>query len=162
MLPLLALLPLPAIQAPAPPADPFAALAFLEGQWVGEAGQPGSSGSFSLERALGGQVLLRKNRTILPGPDGKPQMHEDLMVVYREQVALKAEYWDNEGHLIHYAVECSPAQVRMQSSGPGPRFRLSYLRTGEDSLEIRFEIAPPDKPEQFKVYQSGKARRVKP
>jgi len=160
MLPLIALLAVPTLQAPAP--QPFAGLAFLEGRWVGEGSLPGASGEFSLEKSLGGKILLRKNIARIPGPDGKPAVHEDLMVIFGESGALKADYYDNEGHVIRYAVETSPDQARFLSSGPGPRFRLSYLRGGEDSLEIRFEIASPDKPEQFKVYQSGKARRIKP
>lgn len=40
-----------------------------------------------------------------------------------------------------------------------PRFRLSYTRAGDDSMAIRFEIAPPGKPESFKTYLQGDARR---
>ena len=160
MLSLIALLTVPVLQAPAP--EPFAGLAFLEGRGVGEGSQAGASGEFSLEKSLGGKILLRKNLARIPGPDGKVAVHEDLMVIFREAGALKADYFDNEGHVIRYTVETSKDQVRFLSSGPGPRFRLSYLRTGEDRVEIRFEIAPPDKPEQFNVYQSGRARRVHP
>ena len=159
MLPLIALLTVPTLQAPVP--QPFAALAFLEGRWIGEGSQAGASGEFSLERALGGKVLLRKNFARIPGADGKLAVHEDLMVVFGESGELKADYYDNEGHVIRYAVETSSDQVRFLSSGPGPRFRLTYLRTDEDAVEIRFEIARPDQPGEFKVYQSGKARRMK-
>lgn len=47
MLPLIALLTAPTLQAPAP--QPFAGLAFLEGRWIGEGFQAGASGEFSLE-----------------------------------------------------------------------------------------------------------------
>ena len=160
MLSLIALLAVPAVQGPASQA--FEGLAFLEGRWVGEGAQAGSSGEFRFERALDGKILLRKNLARIPGPDGKLVVHEDLMVVSGESSALRADYYDNEGHAIRYAVETSPDRVQFLSTAPGPRFRLTYLRTGADAVEIRFEIAPPDKPEQFAVYQSGKARRIHP
>ncbi len=163
MLPLIAFLAVPALQAPVPlPSPVFTDLSFLLGRWVGEGLQAGSSGEFSFEKALEGKILLRKNIARIPGPDGKTALHEDLLVVSGETGTLRADYFDNEGHVIRYAVEASPHQVRFLSAGPGPRFRLTYLRTGEDTVEIRFEIAMPDKPEQFKVYQSGKARRIRP
>jgi hypothetical protein len=160
MLPL-ALLALPVLQAPAPPVQPFAGLAFLEGRWVGEGGPDGSSGEFSLEKSLGGKILLRKNTARMPGPDGKTAVHEDLMVIFSEAETLRAEYFDNEGHVIRYAIETAPGRAAFLSSGPGPRFRLTYLQTAEDAVEIRFEVAPPDKPEQFRLYLSGKAKRLK-
>jgi hypothetical protein len=40
-----------------------------------------------------------------------------------------------------------------------PRFRLSYTKSGEDALRIKFEIAPPGKPENFRTYVEGSARR---
>ncbi len=159
MLPL-ALLALPALQAPPSPApDLFAALAFLEGRWVAE-GKEGE-GSFSFERSLGGHVLLRKNRARVPGAGGALATHEDLMVVSAAG-ALRADYFDNEGHVIRYTtVETAPDRVAFLSAGPGPRFRLVYQRTGADTVEIRFEIAPPDQPDQVRPYLTGKARRAK-
>jgi hypothetical protein len=161
MLPMFTLLAVPALQALAtPPSQPFAGLAFLEGRWAGEGAQAGSVGEFSLAKALDGKVLLRKNLFCMPGADGKAVTHEDLMVIFAEVGALRADYFDNEGHVIHYSVESGPDRATFLSAGPGPRFRLTYLRTGADTLEVRFEMAMPDKPEQFKVYQSGKVKRI--
>lgn len=150
-----------ALVAPPVSSEPFAALRFLEGEWIAEGGPAGTSGSFSFSRALDGKILLRKNLARLPGRDGVMATHEDLLVVFQApQGGLGADYYDNEGHLIRYTVEATEVQVRFLSNGPGPRFRLTYLPLSKDSVEVRFEIAPPDKPEAFSLYLSGKARRV--
>jgi hypothetical protein len=41
----------------------------------------------------------------------------------------------------------------------GPRFRLTYVETTA-GLSVRFEIAPPDHPDQFAVYVEGTAHRA--
>jgi hypothetical protein len=40
-----------------------------------------------------------------------------------------------------------------------PRFRLTYQKESEDRVGVKFEIAPPGKPEEFRVYLEGKARK---
>jgi hypothetical protein len=40
------------------------------------------------------------------------------------------------------------------------RYRLTYTKAGPDLLAIRFEIAPPGKPDAFKTYLEAKARRL--
>jgi hypothetical protein len=40
-----------------------------------------------------------------------------------------------------------------------PRYRLTYVRTGSDTLTLRFEIAPPGKPDSFSTYIEAKAKR---
>ena len=149
---------------PAPKADPFAPLRFLVGNWVGEGGgQPGQGGGgFSLLPALDGKVLVRHNVTDLVSRDGKPAHHEDDLSVYPEGEALRALYLDNEGHVIHYTVSALAAgkgAVLLSDLNPGPRFRLSYLSTGPDSVTIRFEFAPPGRPEAFTTYLEGGAHR---
>jgi hypothetical protein len=42
-----------------------------------------------------------------------------------------------------------------------PRFRLTYVREEDDLVAIKFEIAPPGKPDQFTTYLEGKARKTK-
>ncbi len=42
-----------------------------------------------------------------------------------------------------------------------PPFRLTYRETGADSLDLKFEIAPPGRPEASSPYIEAKARRVK-
>ncbi|HVM94133.1 MAG TPA: hypothetical protein VMT67_15025 [Terriglobales bacterium] len=77
----------------------------------------------------------------------------------------RADYWDNEAHVIHYFAEPSPDKLVFTSdpAQPGPRFRLSYAKTSADELKIIFEIAPPDHPGAFKTYIEASAKRkVKP
>jgi hypothetical protein len=66
---------------------------------------------------------------------------------------LKAIYFDNEGHVIHYAVSSSiPGSVVFLSdpSVPGPQFRLMYeLR--ERVLYGKFQLRVPGQ-NDFKSY----------
>jgi hypothetical protein len=43
---------------------------------------------------------------------------------------------------------------------PGPRFSLTYEKTGEERINICFEMATPDAPEEIKVYLKGKNRKI--
>jgi hypothetical protein len=157
----------PAPAAPAPAADAWAAWAPLLGRWAADAKtQPdGSSGGFTLERDVGGRVLVRKNHAEYPAANGRPaSVHDDLMVIYPEGKKTRADYWDNEGHVIHYEVSFSgPSQVVFLSDPvPGaPRFRLTYAWTGATPAEVAltFEIAPPNAPDTFKPYITSKVRR---
>ena len=87
--------------ANAQPADPWKGLQMLSGEWVGEgAGSPGASeGACSFTFDLQRKVMVRKSYAA-----GAAIRHEDLMVVYLEK-GLKAIYFDNEDHVIHYTVE---------------------------------------------------------
>ncbi len=158
------------LAAPAPegakaPADPWAAWAPLVGEWVGEgAGRPGSGGGgFSFERSLDGRVLVRKSFSEYPATKDRPATrHEDLMVVYHDGAATRADYWDNEGHVIRYGVTFpTPTSIVLTSDpAPGaPRFRLTYAWTTPGRVTIDFAMAPPGAPEQFGTYVSGTARR---
>jgi len=149
---------------PVRPADPFDGLAFLVGDWTASAGggQPGqaTAGSFSFVRELAGKVLVRRNHAEYASrPDEKERVvHDDLMVVYAAPPGLRAVYFDNEGHVIHYTVAVAPGQATFESEpGPGPRFKLVYERRGEGEVAATFSIAPPGKPHQ--LYVSGTARR---
>jgi hypothetical protein len=62
------------------------------------------------------------------------------MVLYLEK-ELKAIYFDNEGHVIHYTVESGPDWVRFVNE----QYRLTYRKDG-DKLAMDFDIAPPGKP----------------
>jgi len=143
-------------------------LQFLVGEWLGDgSGQPGQgTGGFSMRFELGGKVLIRRNRADYPATPERPAFsHEDLMVTYldTERDGLRAVYWDNEGHVIHYAVT-APAEERAEfvsdAAAPGPRYRLTYVKTAANLLSITFEIAPPGRPDAFKTYIQAKARRA--
>ena len=149
--------------------SPWAPLSFLLGEWTGEGGgQPGQgSGTFSFLPDLNEKILVRKNRSDYPATKDRPAFtHTDLMTIYREPGAVKfrAIYFDTEDHVIHYTVEPSAdgqvVQFIGDSSPANPRFRLTYRKTGADTLSIRFEIAMPVKPDAFTTYIEATARRI--
>jgi hypothetical protein len=163
--------------------DPWASFQFLIGDWVGEgSGQPGQGeGRFSLKPDLEGKILVRRNHASYPAQGGRPPVsHDDLMVIYPgEKESARAIYFDNEGHVIHYTVTSggrilitptrnvagliTPGLVFLSESQPsGPRFRLSYTQEKAGLVSIKFEIAPPGKPDEFKTYLEGKVRRKEP
>ena len=160
---LLALAPL-AAQAPAPKVDPLAPLRFLAGTWKGVGGgQPGAAqGEATFHFELQGRALVRRSFADLPAAQGRlAGRHEDLTTIWSEGGQVRALYLDNEDHAIRYLVETSPEGAVFTSEvGPGPRFRLVYRRQGEGHLAFRFEIAPPQAPEAFKVYLQAELRRA--
>ena len=164
---ILALLLAPALlaQPAVPKADPFAPLHFLVGEWKGEGGGlPGqSSGAATFRFELEGRVLVRHSFADSPAAKGRPASHhEDLLTVFAEGGQLKALYLDNEDHVIRYTVTASPETVVFTSEpAPGPRFRLSYLRKAADVVTVKFEFAPPSKPEAFATYLEAVTRKVK-
>jgi hypothetical protein len=154
------LLPLAARPQTSSP-DPWADWKFLLGEWTAgdSGGVPGqaSKGFFSLGPDLSGKILVRKNHAEYPPANGRPAVvHDDLMIVYHESGATKAFYSDNEGHVIRYSVSFSGDKKRIVFLGektPGvPRYRLTYEDLRPGTAKVLFEIAPPDKPEQFAKY----------
>src|SRR5436305_10145756 len=62
---------------------------FLMGEWLtgNGTGTPGTTGTgwFTLDRALDGRVLLRKNHAEYPPLKGRAgAVHDDLTIIYRE------------------------------------------------------------------------------
>jgi hypothetical protein len=153
----------------APEVDTWAACKFLLGEWVGEGeGKPGQgSGQFSLALDLDGKVMVRRNHSEYPASGGRPAAkHDDLMVIYKAPGGqVKASYWDNEGHVIQYAVSASPdGRILTMVSDPvrgAPRFRLTYTGGKEDTVGIKFEMSPPGQADAFKTYLEGNCRRKK-
>ncbi|MBZ5611016.1 MAG: hypothetical protein LAP38_22355 [Acidobacteriia bacterium] len=158
---MLVLAAVPAFAQPASP-DRFAPLAFLIGDWTGQgSGSPGQgSGGFSFLPDQDGKIIVRKNRADYPAANGRPAFsHTDLMIVYKDDAdsQLRAIYFDTEDHVIHYTVEPSPdgASVRFLSAS----YRLTYRKTGPDTIALKFEISPPDKPGAFQTYIEATAHR---
>lgn len=150
--------------------DPWKPFRFLVGEWMGEGGgEPGrGSGGFSFAWDLHEKVLVRRNRAEYPATQGRPaSSHEDLMVIYRDEGGgpTRAIYFDSEGHVIHYKATFSQDHRTLtflsDADPASPRFRLSYTRGEGEVLRIQFEIAPPGKPDAFKTYLDGNARRRK-
>ena len=134
------------------------------GEWEADTTGPGGpTGGFTLATDLQGRVLLRKNRADYAPKDGHPATsHDDLMVIYRDGDATKADYWDNEGHVIRYVatVDKGKSFTFVSDAVAGrPRFRLTYLVVSPKALSLRFEIATPNAPEQFKPYIQATVHR---
>jgi len=154
------------VPSPAPRPDPFETVRFLEGEWRGEGdGAPGqSTGQATFRFELAGKTLVRRGHADYPATNGRPASHhEDLMTLFAEGGQLKALYLDNEDHVVRYLVTAVPSGVAFTSEpGPGPRFRLTYLKGADEGrVSLRFEIAPPGKPEAFSTYLQAVTRKVK-
>ena len=146
----------------------WASLEYLLGDWVGEGGgQPGQgAGEFSFHPGLQNRILVRKSYAAYPPTKDHPAYrHDDLTVVYKESdsASPRAIYFDNEGHVINYSITIFPDQKTIEFVSEvlrsSPRYRLTYVKTGGDTLTLRFEIAPPGKPDSFSTYIEAKAKR---
>jgi hypothetical protein len=146
-------------------------LKFLVGDWIGEGGgEPGQgTGGFSFREDLQGKILVRKNYSEYPATKDKPAYrHDDFMVVYYDDTSssFRAVYFDNEGHHIEYRVQVAEdgKSCTMESapSAGAPSYRLTYNAAEAGRLKIKFEIAPPGIPAQFKPYIDATARRSSP
>jgi hypothetical protein len=151
--------------AAAPAADPWSGVRFLFGDWkvASGGGTPGEavSGGFIFRLDLDGHVAVRRNHSEYAPKAGEKVgvKHSDLMVVAPTATGLRATYWDNEGHVIQYAVRPENGGVTFESDpgAPGPRFKLVYERKDENELGITFFIASPGR--QYQAYVSGRATR---
>ena len=142
-------------------------LQFLVGTWTAAgSGSPGQgAGVFSFSFDLQKRVLVRHSHTDYPAASNRPAFaHDDLMIIYAdEQQLLHGDYYDNEGHVIRYTIEVSADgntwTFVSEALASRPRFRLTYSKTSQAELAIKFEIAPPDQPNDFKKYVEGTAHR---
>jgi hypothetical protein len=151
------------------PPDPWARLNFLVGEWRGVGtGTPGEAvGGTSFAFSLDKKILVRKNWAKYPAKPGEAAgvLHEDLMIMYpsADGAAFRAVYFDNEGHVIQYAVSIlpKPAAVNFETDSalPGPRFRLTYELKDDGTLENVFWIAMPEG--ELKVYVQGRLQKTK-
>jgi hypothetical protein len=150
-------------------ADDWGSWVYLMGQWeVDVGGQPGQgTGEFAFYFELDGKVMVRKSRTDFPDTKDRPAFsHEDLMVIYLqpgESRSRRAFYIDNEDHVIEYTAEYSAERKTYtfvsEAIPSAPRQRLTYTREDASHISIKFEIAPPDKPDAFATHVEGSAHR---
>ncbi|HEY1906313.1 MAG TPA: hypothetical protein VGG91_09735 [Myxococcaceae bacterium] len=148
--------------------DPLAVAAPLVGRWEADPDprSPGATGWTVFERAAQGHALVRKNHAQYPATKERPaSAHDDVMLLYSENGQLRAEYVDNEGHVIRYQVQAPSASTLVflsETGAPGPRFRLTYSWQSKDRLELTFEIAPPGPASEFKPYIQARLHRTAP
>lgn len=144
--------------------DPFQALRFLKGTWQAKATRADGvavDGTYSFAPDLRGTVLARHDlsQTSCKGPAGFDCEHGDLLYVYPEGGGLKAIYFDNEGHVIHYGVTVPTSNsVQFLSEGAGPQFRLTYELKG-GVMFGRFQMQMPGQPE-WRSYLEWSGARV--
>ncbi|MBZ5560382.1 MAG: hypothetical protein LAO77_24260 [Acidobacteriia bacterium] len=159
----LALVMMSAASAAAQPKAPLSALEFLAGEWEAIGTAPGESGRFGFAFAVQGRVLVRTNDAEYAASDrGPASRHDDLMVIYAEGGAIKADYFDNEDHIIRYTAQVRGAKDVVfvsDARASEPRYRLSYSIGADGLLKGQFEIAPPGVPDAFKSYLAWTSRK---
>ena len=145
-------------------------LKFLVGDWKGEGGgEPGqaAAGGFTFSFELQGKVLVRRSFSEYAATAERPAFrHDDVTILYQDPdaKALRATYWDSEGHTIQYSVALSEDKHTLtfigEPSQSAPRYRfIFYRQQQDDKLNFEFDIAPPGKPDAFSKYVDGKAVR---
>ena len=147
----------------------FDALSFLVGRWTGEGtGAPGTSeGEFSFEWDLSHKILIRRSFAEYPAtPDHPASRHDDLMIIFVEADKLKADYFDSEGHVIHYAVTSAGdgkfVEFLSERMSGTPRYRLTYTKTADPNLiKLKFEIANPNQGDAFTSYIDATIHRMR-
>ncbi|MCI3133155.1 hypothetical protein [Phenylobacterium aquaticum] len=142
-------------------------MGFLMGDWGGQ-GQVADTGGTSSGRSsftpeVGGTVLLRRDHTDLLDAVGKSQGGFDqLMWIYSERGAVRADYADGQ-HIIHYdRATVSPGRAvtffSVAQAG-APTFRLAYTLAGPDVLRVSFGMAAPGQSDFHDIAQ-GELRRA--
>ena len=126
----------PLLAQDASTSDPLKALAFLEGNWQATTRQGADvhvAGTYAFQPELGGHILARHTTSLASckGPDTFDCEHTDLLYVFQERPGqpLKAIYFDNEGHVIHYNVstpDTTTVVFLSEATQAGPQFRLTY------------------------------------
>ncbi len=143
-------------------------LEFLIGEWVSPvSGQPGEgiAGFSTFSYALDKKIIIRNSRAeFAPAPgEEKGLVHDDLLIIYQQpgESQLRAIYFDNEGHIIHYRVQFQDAQpgvvFESEATEKSPQARLAYTVEGDGTLVTEFSVAFPNGP--LLSHVKGKLRR---
>jgi hypothetical protein len=144
------------------PSEPLSELRFLLGDWqaISKPGEP--TGGFIFAYQLQSKIIVRTNYADYPATKERPAFrHEDLMIIYRDESrAIRADFYDSEGHVIRYIGKTSDAKRVEFVSEPlpsSPRFCLSYRLNDKGEIFGAFEIAPSNRPEEFTPYLTWSA-----
>ena len=143
---------------------PLAPLEFLIGRWDAIPDASGNIGTCTFSLSLQDQVIVPTNPADAAAAAGRPaSKHDDLMVIYVESKVLKADYYDNESHVIRYVVQSrGPNDVVFQSDAASePGYRLSYTLQPDDTVKGQFDIAQPGKPGAWSAYLSWDMRKMR-
>jgi hypothetical protein len=150
------------------PAEAWGPWHFLIGKWTAEGhGEPGEGrGTFEFALELQGHILVRRSRLAFPATAQRAAFsHDDLLIVYPEGGAEshRAIYFDSEGHVIQYTTAFSDGGKTLTFTSEArdgtPRQRLTYQQIEDGLVRVKFEIAPPGKPEGFVTHVEGTAHR---
>jgi hypothetical protein len=121
-------------------------------------------GTYTFRPELGNHILARHTTSIegCEGPSTFDCDHGDLLYVYQDGAGqpLKANYFDNEGHVIHYDVSTPNATTAIflsDASNPGPQFRLMY-ELKDAVMQGRFQMRMPGQ-NDWKSYLEWRGRR---
>jgi hypothetical protein len=146
-------------------AGPLAPLDFLIGRWDAIPDASGSLGTCTFALSLQDQVIVRTNHADTAAVAGRPaSKHDDLMVIYVEGKMLKADYYDNESHVIRYRLQSrGPNDVVFQSEATAsePGYRLSYVLQSDGTVTGQFEFAQPGEPDAWSAYLSWGMRKMR-
>jgi len=132
--------------------DPWAGIRFLLGSWeaktTGGVAQAQVSAGYSFRLELRDHVMARHSRSkSCSAPDDFNCLHSDLLYISHAATgqSLEAIYFDNEGHVLHYAVSIpkpGTAVFLSDAAQPGPQYRLSYTYL-EGVMSGQFEMKLP-------------------
>jgi hypothetical protein len=151
------------------PANDWKDFDFLLGEWTWSGGgQPGQTkGTSSVRAELNGTVLVRRTHLDYPATKERAAFaHDDLLYFYHDPAdgGVRAIFFDGEGHVIRYSLSVPHGEDSLQfvsdAAPTGTRCRMTYSRTGADSVSEKFEIAPAGKPEEFATYVEFAAKKV--
>jgi hypothetical protein len=150
-----------------PPAPDFAQMTRLFGTWVADAGsggQPGRAirGGETWTSDLDRRVIVRRDYSEYSATSERAAFrHDGMMIIAPGAHGFSAHAYDNEGHVIDYTIVATDSTIVFTSERPAssPQFRLTYRRTSDGYAEL-FEIAPPNDPERYRSYVSGRIRKA--
>lgn len=153
------MLALPAVaqNTPQPHSDPFQSISFLIGTWEAKTVNTpdvAAGGTYTFRAELNGHVVARhtfSDSTGCKGPADFNCEHSDMLYIYADapDQPLHAIYFDNEGHVIHYAVTAptsTSAEFLSDTQQPGPQFRLFYELKGT-VMSGKFQMRVPGQPD---------------
>jgi len=137
-------------------------LSFILGKWQAVSKPEEPTGGFEFSHQLQSKIIVRTNFADYPATNERPAFrHEDLMIIHQDaDEGLRADYYDSEGHVIHYTGRITGNNQVIFSSSPTastPGFRLGYTLDHDGKLNGSFEVAQPNQPDSLTPYLAWSA-----